>query len=143
MDTRTRPAANGRGIGALLGELAEGGARLVRQEGRLITLETAHTLAWVGRGTAQVALGGVLLALGALALLVGIILLAGDQWLRDRYWLAALAVTIVVGGVAAAMALRGRRLLAPERLVPDETAATLKEDREWLKRQLTSDATSR
>jgi hypothetical protein len=33
-------------------------------------------------------------------------------------------------------------LLSSERLVPDETLATLKEDKEWLRRQLKSGATS-
>jgi hypothetical protein len=37
---------------------------------------------------------------------------------------------------------RGRAALAPDRLMPDQTAQTLKEDKEWLKRQLTSGATS-
>jgi hypothetical protein len=144
MPTSTHGTLDGRrGLGELLGDLAQGGARLVRQEARLAKLETTATLRLVGLGTAEVAVGGVLALLGALAFLVGLILLAGDQWLRDRYWLAALLVTLVVGGVAAWMAARGRRLLAPERLVPDETAATIKEDTEWLKRQLTSGATSR
>ncbi|HEU4563162.1 MAG TPA: phage holin family protein [Gemmatimonadaceae bacterium] len=142
MDTRISPDGR-QSLGALLGDLAQGGARLVRQEARLARLEAADAVRWVGKGTIEVALGGVLLFLGALALLVGVILLAGDQWLRDRYWLAALLVTLVVGGVAAWMAMRGRRLLAPERLLPDETMETLEEDREWLKRQLTSGATSR
>jgi hypothetical protein len=135
--------ADGRhSVGALLGELAHGSARLVRQEAKLAKLEAAGVLRWIGLGTAQVALGGVLVFLGALAFLVGVILLAGDQWLHDRYWLAALLVTLLVGGVAAWMAMRGRRLLSPQHLLPDETAATLKEDKEWLKRQLTSGATS-
>jgi hypothetical protein len=134
---------NGRAsVGELLRDLAEGSAHLVRQEATLARLEVAKILRWVGLGTAQVAIGGVLAFLGALAFFTGIILLAGDQWLRDRYWLAALLVTVVVGAVAAWMAVRGRRLLSPERLVPDQTAATLKEDKEWLKRQLTSGATS-
>jgi hypothetical protein len=142
MATRTYTADGRRGIGELLGELAQGGAHLVRQEARLVRLEVAGLLRLVGVGTAQVVLGGVLLLLGALALLVGVILLAGDQWLQDRYWLAALLVFAVLAGVAAWMGARGRRLLSPERLMPDETAATLKEDTEWLRRQLRSGATS-
>ena len=34
------------------------------------------------------------------------------------------------------------KALSPRELMPDETVATLKEDKEWLKRQLTSGATS-
>ena len=70
-------------------------------------------------------------------LLAGLIMLAGDQWLRDRYWLAALIVTAVAGAVALWFAKRGLALLSPRQLAPDQTLATLQEDKEWLKRQLT------
>ncbi len=78
------------------------------------------------------AVGAVLALLGTLALIAGLILLVGDQWLRDRYWLAALIVTLVAGVVAAIFAKRGLALLSPHALVPDQTVATLKEDKEWL-----------
>ena len=138
------PETDGRrSLAGLLRELAEGGTHLVRQEVRLVKVEVTTALSSIGAGTARVATGGVLIVLGTLALFVGVILLAGDQWLRDRYWLAALIVTLVVGGLAAFLALRGRRALTAERLIPDETVATLEEDKEWLKRRLTSGATSR
>jgi len=125
------------GIGALLKELAEGSGELVRQEMRLARSEAGDMVSKAGGGTASVAVGGVLALLGVLCLLVGLIMLAGDQWLRDRYWLAALIVTLIAGGVAALYAARGRKLLSPSSLAPDQTAATLKEDKEWLKRRLT------
>ena len=133
---------NGRGIGALLRDLADGGAALLRQELRLARAEIAAIAKAVGVGTALTASGAVLTVLGAFALFTGIILLAGDQWLRDRYWLAALIGTVIAGVIAAWMARRGAAHLSPRRLLPDETVATLKEDKEWLKRQLTSGAIS-
>ena len=126
-----------RSMGILLRDLAEGSAALVRQEVKLARLEVAAMLKAVGTGTAAVAAGGVLALLGLLAFVTGIILLPGDQWLRDRYWLAALIVTVIVGGVAAWLAKQGMNLLAPRQLVPAETIATLKEDKEWLKHPLT------
>ena len=134
---------NGRGLGGLLRDLADGGAALLRQELRLARVEIAGIAKAVGMGTALAASGAVLALLGAFALFTGIILLAGDQWLRDRYWLAALIGTVIAGGIAAWMARRGAAHLSPRRLLPDETVATLKEDKEWLKRQLKSGATSR
>ena len=130
-------SAGRRGVGALLRDLAEGSAALVRQEITLVRLETTQLFGALGRGTAFVALGAVLALLGALALLTGVILLPGDQWLRDRYWLAALVVTAIVGAVAYLFARRGLAQLSPQRLTPDQTVATLKEDKEWLKQQLT------
>ena len=131
------------GIGGLLRELAEGGTTLVRHEVRLARLEVGEAALALGKGTGFVALGGVLALLGGLSLLAGVVLLIGDQWLpRDQYWLAALIVVVLTGGIAAWLVMRGRKALSPSELLPEETVATLKEDKEWLKRQLTSDATS-
>jgi hypothetical protein len=132
-----------RSVGTLLRELAEGSAALVRSEVRLARLEFTEVISGVGKGTVAVASGGVLALLGSLSFFSGLILLAGDQWLRDRYWLAALVITAVAAGIAAWLAKRGLAHLSPQQLVPDQTVATLKEDKEWLKRQLTSGATSK
>ena len=132
-----------RGIGALLRDLAEGSSALVRGEVRLARLELGTAASAAGRGTAFVAVGGVLLLLGTLATFTGIVLLIGDQWLpRDLYWVAALLFALITGGVAAWFAQRGRTMLSPAALAPHETVATLKEDKEWLKHPLTSCATS-
>ena len=132
-----------RSMGALLRDLAEGSTTLLRQEVRLARLEFASLFRSIGTGTAYTAMGGVVALIGSFAFFTGIILLAGDQWLRDHYWLAAMIVTAITGGVAYWMANRGMALLSPKKLAPDQTVATLKEDKEWLKRQLTSGATSR
>ena len=127
-----------RGLGILLRDLAEGSAELVRGEARLARIEIGSAAGHAGRGAAFIATGGVLLLLGTLAVFTGIILLVGDQWLpRDLYWLAALLVALIAGGIAAWLALRGRRALSPSALAPHETVATLKEDTEWLKQRLT------
>ena len=135
-DGQSRP------LGALLRDLAEGGTALIRQEAQLARLEITDALRGAGLGAAFIVTGAVLMLLGTLALLTGVILLAGDQWLRDRYWLAALIVFAIAGGVALMCAFRGSSLLSPRQLAPDETVATLKEDTAWLKQQLTSGATS-
>ncbi len=96
-----------RGLGALLKDFVEGSGELVRQEAQLAKLEAGVLVRRVGVGTASIAVGAVLALLGALALLAGLILLAGDQWLHDRYWLAALIVTLLAGGVAAILRLAG------------------------------------
>ena len=126
-----------RTLGALIRDLADGSATLVRQEVYLARLEFTAIARAVGTGTGLVATGTVLAVLGALTLLIGIILLPGDQWLRDRYWLAALIVMLLSGAVAAVFAKRGMALLSPQKLAPDQTLATLKEDKEWLRQQLT------
>ena len=126
-----------RTLGTLIRDLADGSATLVRQEVYLARLEFTAIAKAIGTGTAFVATGSVLALLGALTLFIGIILLPGDQWLRDRYWLAALIVMLLTGVVAAVLAKRGMALLSPQKLKPEQTLATLKEDKEWLKQQLT------
>lgn len=132
-----------RSFKGLLRDLAEESSSLVRKEIRLARLEVIELVRMLGRGTAMVATGGVLAVLGALALLTGVIMLFGDQWMRDQVWLAALLVVLLTLVAAALFARHGAQLLSPERLAPDQTVATLKEDKEWLRRQLTSGATSR
>jgi Putative Actinobacterial Holin-X, holin superfamily III len=132
-----------RGLGALLRDLAEGSAELVRGEVRLARLELGTAASAAGKGTGFVAVGGVLLLLGTLATFTGLVLLIGDQWLpRDLYWVAALLFALITGGVAAWFANRGRSMLSPAALAPHETVETLKEDKEWLKHPLKSGATS-
>jgi uncharacterized membrane protein YqjE len=131
-----------RGFGDLLRDLVHGSTDLLRNEVKLARLELTEIATNIGRGTAQVAFGGVLLLLGGLSLASGIVLLAGDQWLpRDRYWQAALLVMVVTGALAGWLVRRGLKQLSPSHLAPNQTIETLKEDKEWLRRQLTSDAT--
>ena len=133
-----------RGIGTLLRDLTHSGATLVRDEVRLARLEIGDVVAGIGRGTAFVAAGSVLLLLGALSVVAGLVLLVGDQWMpADRYWLAALIVMLIAGALAACLAKRGLTLISPSHLAPRETVQTLKEDEEWVKQRLTSGATSR
>jgi hypothetical protein len=132
-----------RGIGVLLRDLAEGSADLVRGEVRLARMEIGAVAAAAGKGTAFIATGGVLILLGVLASFTGVVLLVGDQWLpRDLYWLGALLFAFITGGIALWLLMRGRKALSPSALAPVDTVATLTEDGEWLKRQLTSGRTS-
>ena len=136
-------SADGRGIGTLVRDLADGSAELIRGEAKIARLEIADLVKGIATGTGLVATGGVLALLGGLSLLAGVILLIGDQWMpKDLYWVAALLVLLVSGGIALLFFRRGMSLLSPASLAPDQTVETLKEDKEWLKRRMTSGATS-
>lgn len=133
-----------RGIGTLLRALVDESALLVRGEARLARLEVGRAANAIGRGVAFVALGSALLILGALALVIGLILLFGDQWLpADRYWLAALIITIITASVAALLAKHGLAQLPPSHVAPRETATTLEENLSWTKQPPTSGAKSK
>jgi uncharacterized membrane protein YqjE len=131
-----------RGVGSLLRELAEGSGALVRNEVKLARLELQKMVSGAGRGTVMVASGGVFGLLGTLCFFTGIVLLFGDQWMHDRYWLAALIVTVIAFIIAFVFVKRGQAALSPANLAPDKTVASLKEDKEWLRQRLTSGGTS-
>ena len=136
-------ANDGRGIGTLVRELADGSAAMIRGEARIARMEIGGVVKGISLGTGFIAIGGVLALLGGLSLLAGVILLIGDQWLpRDLYWVAALLVLLVSGGIAFMFFKKGMSMLSPASLAPDQTVETLKEDKEWLKRRMTSGATS-
>lgn len=130
-------AGEGRSLPTLLKDFAEGSAQLIRSEVRLARTEAGALGRHLGSGAAEVVSGGVLALVGAFAFIVGLIMLAGDQWLADRYWLAALIILVIAGAIAAFFAKRGLALLSPAHLVPDQTVASLQEDVEWLKQQRT------
>ena len=131
-----------RGFGTLLRTLVEESVTLVRDEVHLAKLEVIKALHGIGLGTILTAAGAVFIVLGALAVAVGLVLLVGDQWLpADRYWLAALIIMVITGALAAVLAKRGVELVKPASIAPRQTLTTLKEDKEWMKQQLTSDAT--
>jgi uncharacterized membrane protein YqjE len=136
-------AHDGRGLGTLVRELADGSAEMIRGEVRLARLEVGDIARGIATGTGFIANGGVLALLGGLSLLAGLILLIGDQWLpRDLYWVASLIVLVVSGAIAFVFFRKGMSMLSPASLAPDQTVETLKEDKEWLKRRMTSGATS-
>src|SRR4051812_1505945 len=124
MDARN----DGRGIGSLVRELADGTAEMVRGEATVARIEIGEVVKGIATGTGFIAMGGVLALLGGLSLLAGVVLLIGDQWLpRDLYWVAALIVVIASGGIALLFARRGLSMLSPSALAPDKTVETLKE----------------
>ncbi|HYC52813.1 MAG TPA: phage holin family protein [Gemmatimonadaceae bacterium] len=132
-----------RGFASLFRDLADASAELLRGEIRLARMEFGEIAGHVARGGAQVALGAVLLLLGGLSLATGVVLLVGDQWLpKDRYWLAAFVVMGIAGAFTAWLAKRGSAQLSPSNLAPEQSIESLREDKEWLKQQLTSGATS-
>ncbi len=131
------------GLGTLVRDLADGSATLVRDEARLARIEVGSAVRGVATGAAFIATGAVLALLGGLSLIAGVILLIGDQWLpEDLYWVAALIVVVVSGGIALLFLRRGLSMLSPSALAPNQTVETLKEDKEWLKHRMTSGVTS-
>jgi MFS family permease len=122
-----------RPIGDLVKQLAGQTSTLVRQEIDLAKAELTEKGRVAGQGAGMFGGAGVvgLLAAGALTACV---ILALSKVVPD--WLAALIVALVLGAVAAVLALQGRnRVRAATPPVPEKTVETVKEDVEWAKSQ--------
>jgi hypothetical protein len=117
--------------GDLVKTLSEQVSTLLRQEAALAKTELAEKGRKAGIGAGLLTGGGVaaVLALGSLTAFVILLL---DLALPA--WLAALIVTALWSGVAAALALQGRQKVQEiGKPLPEKTVESVKEDVEWLR----------
>jgi membrane protein len=107
-------------VGELTAELQKGTGRVDRLPAENIGRDLAPLhreiralLTTVGTGTFLCAIGVTLGFLGALALITGLILVIGDQWLpHDWYMLGALVVAVVAGVLSWIVGRRGASSLS-------------------------------
>ena len=123
----------GRPVGDLVKQLAGQTSMLVRQEIDLAKAEMSEKASVAGKGAGLLG-GAAVIGLLAAGALTACLILVLDEVVPD--WLAALIVALVMGVVAAVLALQGRkRVRAATPPVPEQTVETLKEDVEWAKTQ--------
>ena len=115
-----------RGVGTLLREVAEDGAHLARQEVALARIEFAQIARDIGKGTAFAIAAGMLGLLTVQMLVIGLVLLLGEELLSGRYWIAAFLLTAMLGAGAAFLLKRGAALLSLKNITPDQTLETLR-----------------
>jgi len=122
-----------RSIGELFGELARQTTVLIRQEILLAKVELGKKASKAGRQAGLIALGGLVLYAGLLAVVAAIILLLAEHMTP---WIAALMVGIVV--IAIGYGVLKQQLNALQNLdpTPRATIETLRQDKEWAKEQL-------
>jgi len=127
-DLRDRP------IGDLVKQLAGQTSTLVRQELDLAKAEMSQKATVAGKGAGLLG-GAAVVGLLAAGSLTACLILALSEVIPA--WLAALIVALVMGAIAAVLALQGRnRIRAATPPVPEQTVETVKEDVEWAKAQL-------
>ena len=123
-----------RSIGDLFSELANETGTLIRQEVALAQAEVTQKATVAGKNVASLAMGGAVGYAAFLTLLAGVV--AMFSYLMP-VWLAALIVAAIVGAVSYYMITAALAKLKKADLAPRETVMTLKEDAQWLKRQVT------
>lgn len=98
-------------VGALLRDLADGSAQLLRQEWQLARLELYQLAKEIGGGTTKVAIAGVCFALGGASLLAGAALAFADPWVRSHAAIVIGAGAVLLGAVAVWLSKSGIRTL--------------------------------
>jgi len=122
-----------RSLGDLFSDLTREIGTLVRQEIALARTEVGQTASKVGRDIGFLAVGGLVLYAGLLALLAAVIIILGTIGLP--WWLSALIVGIIVALIGYLLIRRGLDALKKQNFAPQKTIDTLKEDVEWAKEQ--------
>jgi hypothetical protein len=122
-----------RSLGDLFSDLTGQIVTLVRQEITLARTELGQTATKVGKDIGFLAVGGMVIYAGFLALLATIVIVLGTIGLP--WWLSALIVGLVVSGIGYFLIRRGLDALKKQNFAPQKTIDTLKEDVEWAKEQ--------
>jgi uncharacterized membrane protein YqjE len=122
-----------RSLGELFSELSRQTSTLIRQEVALAKVEMKQKGAEVGKDVGMMAAGGALAYAGLLALIATVIIVLAEF---IPWWLSALIVSLVVLGVGGMLIQRGMSALKQTSMAPEQTIETLKEDKEWAKKQL-------
>lgn len=149
-DYETRPhetprSENGRSVTELLKELRDEGIALFRQEVQLVKQEMSEKAARVGRNAGYLAAGamlaysGLVIVLLAVAALVYVGLVAAGLSHMMAGWLAPLIVGGVVLLIGFGMIKKAQHTLSKETAVPQHTADSMKENKQWAKEKVTHD----
>lgn len=126
-------AKEDRSIGELLSNLAGETTTLIRQEIALAQTELTQKATTTGKNVGFLVVGGAVGYAALLAILAAVIIGLGAV---VPLWLSALIVGIVVGIVAAVLIFSSINKLKNMSLAPQQTIETLKEDAQWLKKQV-------
>jgi len=122
-----------RSLGDLFAELSEETSTLIRQELQLAKAEMSQKVSQASRNVAFLAIGGLVAYVAFLALTAALIMALAELMAG---WLAALLVGLVMGLIGYFLIQKGLSELKQMTPVPERTVATIKEDVEWLKQEM-------
>lgn len=139
---RAAPATDSESLGTLVKKLRDDTILLFREEIELAKAETSSKLARCGRNAGYGGLGAALALAGVLALIAAAstgvyagLIAAGVSQLVS-IWLAPLIVGLVAAGVGYALIQKAVTAISNEPVVPQRTARTLQENKEWIKEKM-------
>jgi hypothetical protein len=122
-----------RSIGDLFSQLAAETGTLVRQEVALAQSELTAKASKVGKNVGFLAIGGAVGYAALLAVLAAVVIGLSNFM---PAWAAALLVGAVVGIASFVLISSALAELKETDLTPEETVESIKEDAQWLKKQM-------
>jgi Putative Actinobacterial Holin-X, holin superfamily III len=131
--TQQQAVKDDRSLGELFSELAGETGTLIRHEVALAQTELTQKAIKVGYNIGFLVIGSVIGFAGLLAVLTAIIVILANF---IPLWLSALLVGIGLAILAAVMISSGLKMLKETNFVPQQTVETIKEDAQWLKKQV-------
>jgi len=130
MEQQGEADMSGESIGALLGQLANNSAALVRDELTLARQEMSEKVAGYRSGAITVVIGAALSWIAILTLTAAAVI--GLAHLMDAGYAALIVggVLALIGGIVAMTGINRLKQIDPK---PKQTIKTLEENKEWLK----------
>ena len=128
-------------IGTLIKELTDETRTLLRQEVELAKAEVSDKVSSAGRNSAFLAIGGLVIYAGALALIAAacigaVVLLSNAIDPGIAAWLGPLIVGMIAVIAGYVLVQKAISNFKRETLMPRETIETLRENTEWFKDQI-------
>lgn len=133
MATEQLPPTEQQSIADLVRRIINGVQDIIDRQVALAKLELKENAIQVGKASAMLIAGAVVLFLTAIFLLVTIIMVV-EAFFQGRGWIAALVITLLLGAVGIILVLKGKNRVMINPVA--HTRATLKEDLAWAKRPL-------
>lgn len=121
-----------RSLGGLLTHLTRQLTTLVRKEIELARVEMTQKASAMARDSAIMGFGGALLYAGLLAFLATAVI--GFAYFIPL-WLSALIISAAISCIGAIVFFVGKARMKKNGITPTQTIISLKENKEWIKRQ--------
>jgi drug/metabolite transporter (DMT)-like permease len=124
-------SAEDQSVRALFADLINSVTTLVRQELRLVQAEGSEKVSQATTGAVAV-LAGLLVATCALLILLQALVIALAEFTEMPASLASLIVGLVLAVIAFVLIRQGQSNLSPDKLTPERTMRTLRDDKDMV-----------
>lgn len=134
-DARATLNQGAENVGSTIGGIIQDLQEIVRGEVQLAKTELKEDASQMGKAAGMIGAGVFFGLVGFIFLMLAATYLLA-QWMD--MWIAAGIVAVALLVVAAILAMTGKNRMADANMAPDKTIESVKEDKEWASRQISS-----